>query len=79
MLARELIELLQTKIKEHEPYEEMFGELTVHVDSFEQTGSFGLLLYKGLSPDISLEVNSTGFLVIGPKESENADEGQIAY
>ena len=74
MLAKDLILLLEEKIKEHEPMLEMMGELKIVVDRFEKVGSKGSngFGYKGWDPGINLEFDSTtGHFIISAFAEES--------
>ena len=65
MLAKDLIALLEQKIKEHEPMKEMMGELDLVVDRFEKVGDTHAFKYVGWDPNIQLEFDiTTGHFII---------------
>lgn len=65
MLAKDLITLLEQKIKEHTPMKDMMGDLVVVVDKFEKIGDTHTFHYVGWDPNVQLEFDgTTGHFII---------------
>lgn len=59
MLAKDLITLLEEKIKQHTPMLEMMGELEIVVDKFQETDDTHTHHYVGYDPNIRLDFDCT--------------------
>lgn len=60
MRAKDLVKLLEEKIKEHEPRLEMMGELEIVIDKFQKVDDTPPQFnYVGYDPRIELEFDIT--------------------
>ena len=75
MLAKDLITLLEQKIKEHERMKEMMGELCIVVDRFEKFEDTHTFHYVGWDYNIQLEFDiTTGHFIINAFVQEKSNE-----
>lgn len=68
MLVKDLIKLLEDKVRQHESnpeYYKMMGELGIYVDVFEERDEEHTFHYAGYDTEIKIEVDPTnGQLII---------------
>lgn len=74
MLARDLIKLLEEKIREHEPHIEVMGELDIVIDKFKKIEGTHEFHYAGFDREITLDFDVTGYTILNGFVEERVDK-----
>lgn len=60
MLVKELIKKLEKLIEDNEPHKEVLGEAVIQIDIFAESEIPNKYDYKGISPDIVIDITRDG-------------------